>query len=106
MNTTHVSPRQTDLTATRVLAALLERLDNSVITVDPQQYRSVADRLAHALHVAIPGDDLGALLSAHPAAAEMYENMNYHVAGLCRSPLESSLAAELAATHAIQRAMQ
>lgn len=37
---------------------------------------------------------------------EVYENMNYQHAGLCRSALDVSLAAEGAAKEAIARAMR
>ncbi len=106
MNTPQAQSAHEDLAPIQVLATLLERLEHSAVAVDPQQYRTLADRLASALRAAKPGDRLGALLAAHPAAAEMYENMHYHVAGLCRSPLESSLAAEMQATEIIQRAMR
>jgi hypothetical protein len=46
------------------------------------------------------------VLGAHPAAAELYENLQYEHAGLCRSPLEAALNAELLAGAAIQRAMR
>jgi hypothetical protein len=49
---------------------------------------------------------LHALLDSHPAAAEVYENVNYQYAGLCRSPLDPGLAAEQQARQAIARAMQ
>jgi DNA-directed RNA polymerase specialized sigma24 family protein len=48
---------------------------------------------------------LGALLDTHPAAAELYENVNYQYAGLCRSALDASLAAEQLAKEALNRAM-
>ncbi len=106
MKTIQAPPAQADLTATRVLAALLQRLDSSEIPVDAQQYQSVVDRLSQAFRNAKPNDDLGTLLDAHPAAAELYENTHYQVAGLCRSPLDASLAAERQAVEIIQRAMQ
>jgi DNA-binding transcriptional LysR family regulator len=53
-----------------------------------------------------PGTALGALLDTHPAAAELYENVNYQYAGLCRSALDASLAAELQAKEAIEKAMK
>lgn len=93
-----------DLAPVRVLAALLERLDNSQIPVDPAQYRSVVLHLEGAFR-ALPGSvGLGDLLSSHPSAAQVYENLNYAHAGLVRSPLEASLAAEGLARSAIQRA--
>ena len=86
------------------LAQLLERLDHSPITVDAAQYRLVATRLSQALTQAQPSDALRALLNAHPAAAELYENLHYAHAGLLRSPLERSLATEAAARGAIRSA--
>jgi len=53
-----------------------------------------------------PGADLGRLLDAYPAASEVYENLNYQHAGLCRSALDASLAAEVGARQAIARAMR
>jgi hypothetical protein len=44
------------------------------------------------------------VLDAYPAAAQLYENQNYQHAGLCRSPLEASLDAELRARQVIDRA--
>jgi hypothetical protein len=48
-------------------------------------------------------DDLQAVLNTFPAAAELYENLNYQHAGLCRSPLDRSLAAEVKARELIRK---
>ncbi len=106
MKALHSSPVSSDLAPVRVLAALLERLEHSAIPVDGAQYASVVRRLDQALREAKPSDALRDLLSAHPAASELYENARYEVAGLCRSPLDASVAAEQSARAAIQRAMQ
>jgi hypothetical protein len=94
-----------DLAVTHVLAELLERLERSSVPVGADQYRSVVMHLVNEFHDVQSGTALGALLDTHPAAAELYENINYQVAGLCRSSLESSLAAEQQAQAAIKRAM-
>ena len=86
------------------LARLLERLDGSTEPVGADQYRSVVSHLSEELQKVRMDDMLQALLNAHPAAAELYENLNYQHAGLCRSPLEASLNAELAAREALVRA--
>ena len=52
------------------------------------------------------GVTFSALLDAYPAAAELYENVNYRHAGLCRSPLDFALRAELTAKEIIDRAMR
>ena len=87
-----------------LLARMLERLDRSAVAVDPQQYRGVVDHLAEALRTAPHDAALEAVLEASPATAELYENLQYQHAGLCRSPLESALNAELAARAAIEAA--
>nr|WP_145549528.1 hypothetical protein [Variovorax boronicumulans] len=96
----------TELAPVRVLAALLERLEHSRIAVDPAQYQAVVARLQVALRTVKPSDGLRDLLAEHPAASELYENTQYEVAGLCRSPLDASVAAEQQARTVIQRAMQ
>ena len=80
-----------------MLARMLERLDRSAVAVDPQQYRGVVEHLADVLRTVPQDAALEAVLEASPATAELYENLQYQHAGLCRSPLEQSLNAELAA---------
>jgi hypothetical protein len=100
------TPGNTDLTVTRVLADLLERLETSTTPVGAEQYRSVVLHLIDEFGDVEPSDALRALLDRHPAAAQLYENVNYQHAGLCRSPLELSMAAELKARQLIERAMR
>ena len=87
-----------------MLARMLERLDRSAVAVDPQQYRGVVEHLSELL-LSVPHDAaLEAVLAASPATAELYENLQYQHAGLCRAPLEAALNAELAARAAIDAA--
>jgi hypothetical protein len=87
-----------------VLARALDRLERSARPVDAGQFRAVAGRLTAELE-AVPFDAaLDAILKMFPAVAEMYENLNYRHAGLCRCALEPALAAELAARAAIDTA--
>jgi hypothetical protein len=102
---THQPSALTELAPIRVLAALLERLEHSSVAVDPAQYRAVVARLQSALQTVKPSDALRDLLAEHPAASELYENTQYEVAGLCRSPLDLSVAAEQQARTVIKRAM-
>ena len=106
MNATKPNFRKTDLTVTHVLAALLERLERSAVPVGAEQYRSVVQHLVNELGDVEPGAALGALLDTHPAAAELYENVNYQYAGLCRSALDASLAAERQAKEVLDWAMR
>ena len=96
---------QTFTTDAVLLAHLLDRLERSA-TPDAAQYRLVAQRLGQVLDDLPAGDALNAVLRESPAATLLYENLNYHHAGLCRSSLDKALAAELGARDAIARAMQ
>lgn len=87
-----------------LLARMLERLDRSAVAVDPQQYRGVVEALSEVLRTVPDDAALQAVLQASSATAELYENLQYQYAGLCRSPLESALDAELAARAAIDAA--
>lgn len=106
MNTTRNPSPRTDLAVTHVLAQLLEKLEHSPVPVGAEQYRSVVEHLVHEFEDVEQGAELGRLLDAYPAAAEVYENLNYQHAGLCRSALDASLAAEVGAREAIARAMR
>lgn len=97
-------PALRDLAA---MAALLERLDvnpHGSASASAAQYQVVARRVSALLAEAEPGPALELLLSAAPATAALYENLQYAHAGLVRSPLEAALNAELAASAAIARA--
>lgn len=87
-----------------LLAQVFERLDRSAAAVDGAQYRDVALRLAREIDETRDADAVQALLAASPAAAQIYENMHYAHAGLCRSPLDAALAAEQIARAAIDAA--
>jgi hypothetical protein len=87
-----------------MLARMLERLDRSEVAVDAQQYRGVVERLVDTLRTAPFDDMLEAVLDASPATAQLYENLQYQHAGLCRSPLEAALNAELDARAVIDAA--
>lgn len=91
----------TELLSLVRLAQLLQAVEHRA--VDPHQYRLLAQKLgaelqAHQGHGALP-----ALLDHFPAASELYENVQYAHAGLCRAPLEMSLQSELAAREVLGR---
>jgi hypothetical protein len=85
------------------LAQLLERMERKLVPMAADQYRSVVDHLSKELAEVPPGEDLDFMLKAFPATAELYENLQYAHAGLCRSPLEASLEAELQARSVFKR---
>jgi predicted YcjX-like family ATPase len=86
------------------LAMLLERIEHSAGPVGADQYRSVVRHLDRELAAIEQDDALEALLQVFPAMAQLYENLRYGQAGLCRSSLDDSLSTELAAKAAIARA--
>lgn len=96
---------QTLPTNAAVLAQVLERMERGGHP-DAAQYRFVAQRLVEELGRVTDTAALDAVLQTHHAAAELYENLNYQHAGLCRSLLDASLGAELQAREAIARAMR
>ena len=86
------------------LARLLERVEASPVAVGADQYRALVSQVKAALAVALPEQALHAILDAHSATAELYENMHYETSGLSRSPLERSVATEMLASEWIHRA--
>jgi len=103
-----MAPTDIDFTQERTaalvrLAAVLQHFDSGRLPFNAEHYQAVVKQLTTALRRNAGSPALPAVLAAHPAAAEVYENLNYEQAGLARSPLEQAVAAELEATHAIAR---
>jgi hypothetical protein len=86
------------------LARLLEHVEASGVSVGAEQYRALVRQLAQALSQDLPDDALQAVLGAHPAAAELYENLHYERSGLSRSSLERSVGSEMLASQVLARA--
>lgn len=104
MKTSTPVNHRASLAVAHLLAQLLERLERSSEPVGAEQYRSVVVHLLGELAELPQGEALAALLDACPAAAQLYENLNYEYAGLCRSPLNQALDAEMQARELIERA--
>ena len=85
------------------LARLLERVEASPIAVGADQYRGLVGQIKAALAPPWPEQALQAILTAHPGTGEIYENMNYEISGLSRSPLERSVATEMLATQLLHK---
>jgi hypothetical protein len=85
------------------LARLLERVEASPVAIGADQYRALVDQVKAALAAPLPPAPLQAILQAHPATAEIYENMNYEISGLSRSPLDRSVATEMLATQLLYK---
>lgn len=98
----HVVPPR--LQALAAMASLLERLERQPMSASAEQYRGVVRQVSALLAEAEADVQLHALLDLAPATAELYENLRYEHAGLCRAPLQKALNAELDAGAAIARA--
>ena len=77
------------------LARVLERVERGAEPVNAEQYQVLVARVKAALSEDLPEPVLNAILSALPAAAEVYENMHYRLSGLSRSPLDRSVSSEM-----------
>ncbi|MGH8798082.1 MAG: hypothetical protein ACREXI_13565 [Caldimonas sp.] len=103
MSASNLESVKTRLENVIALARLLEKVERSGRAPDPEQYRALVARLGSALEADLPPDALEAILTASPATAELYENLHYERSGLSRSPLELSIAAEMATSQALHR---
>lgn len=104
-----MAPQRADSLQTRLetliaLARLLERVEASPVAISADQYRALVRQLKTVLGSNVPEPALRAVLGAHPATAELYENMHYGTSGLSRSPLDRSVATELLTADLIHRA--
>ena len=104
MNAPRTDSLRTRLETLIALARLLERVETSAVAIGADQYRALVSQVKAALAVALPEQAVNAILDAHPATAELYENMHYESSGLSRSPLERSVATEMLASEWIHRA--
>jgi hypothetical protein len=85
------------------LAGLLEHVEHGAHAPDPGQYHALVAQLQAALTEPLPEVVLDAVLSGHPAAATVYENLHYARSGLSRTSLERSVESEQAATQLLAR---
>jgi hypothetical protein len=104
MSQTAPSAGSAQLSIIETLAYALERLERGFGSASARQYQQLTARLSEALRTAGPGVHLQTLLGSYPATAELYENVNYDRAGLCRSLLQASSDAEVMARVVLARA--
>ena len=86
------------------LAHLLQRLESGPLEASAEQYQLVARKLREELARAPFDGRLDAVLRTYPAAADVYENFRYEVAGLWRAQLDQSANTELQAKKVIEAA--
>ena len=94
---------RTRLETVIALARLLERIERQPSGASPDQYRALVLQLRDALDVELPAEAVNAVLSAYPAAAEVYENLHYAQSGLSRSSIERSVQSEMAASQILAK---
>ena len=94
---------KTRLETVIALARLLERVERTPSGASADQYRALVLQLQAALDDGLPTEALNAVLSAYPAAGEVYENMHYAVSGLSRSTLDRSVSSEMAASQLLAK---
>ena len=99
----HLASVRTRLENLIALAGLLERIETHPMGVGAEQYRGLVLHLRELLGEELPEHALRQVLDAHPATAELYENMRYAHLGLSRSSLESAVATEMQASALLQR---
>ncbi len=85
------------------LSQLLAHLETQVRPEGADQYRAVVRHLADELRSLEKDSALDFVLLNFPSTAELYENLQYEHAGLCRSPFEPALNAELDARSTLER---
>jgi len=103
MSASRLDSFKTRLETVIALARLLERVERTPSGASADQYRALVLQLQSALDEGLPTDALNAVLSAYPAAGEVYENMHYAQAGLSRSTLDNSVASEMATSQLLAK---
>jgi len=83
------------LETTLSLARLLEGVEAGAVCASADGYLNLVKQLQAALREDMPAAALQAILQAHRAAGEVYENLHYKDAGLSQAPLERSVSSEL-----------
>ena len=99
-STLHIPARLHVLAAT---AMLLERLEQMPRSASATQYRGLVAQVSRLLDEAAGEPSLPALLDGLPALAELHENRHYVEAGLCRRPLQASIASERGMREVLKR---
>ena len=85
------------------LARLLERVEASPVAIGADQYRALVGQLKVPLTTPLQSTPLQTILRPNTDTGEIYENMNYEISGLSRSPLERSVATEMLATQLLHK---
>jgi hypothetical protein len=85
------------------LAGLLHRAEQHELRLSADQYRLLVEQLKAVLDDELPANALEQILTAFPAAGELYENLHYQRSGLSRASLDRSVASETMARQVLER---
>lgn len=85
------------------LSGLLHRAERHEIRLSADQYLRLVEQLKEALEFELPAHALEQILTAFPAAGELYENLHYARSGLSRTSLDRSVASETLAKRVLER---
>lgn len=85
-----------------ILAQLLQNLESEPLRASAEQYRALTKSLETELSRLPASPWLDGVLRNFPAAAEVYENARYNIAGLCRAPLAQATDAEIKARELLE----
>ncbi len=66
------------------------------------EYQIVVGRLKRLLSLGLPKYVLDPVLDAHPAAAELYENLTYSQLGLSRAPLQAAIGSAITSIQVLE----
>ncbi|MEO7151186.1 MAG: hypothetical protein ABIX46_05670, partial [Burkholderiaceae bacterium] len=67
------------------------------------EYQIVVGSLKRLLALGLPKYVLDPVLDAHPAAAELYENLTYSQLGLSRAPLQVAIGSAIVAIQVLEQ---
>ena len=79
------------------LAHRLEGIEAGVTPVCANYYQALVRNLIRALSQDLPARTVETVLNAHPAVAELYENIHYATAGLSRASPSRAMASQTVA---------
>ena len=84
------------------LSTRLDWLERQPGVLVADEYQIVVARLQRLLTLGLPKYVLDPVLDAHPAAAELYENLTYSQFGLSRAPLQVAIGSAIVSIQVLE----
>ena len=85
------------------LSSRLEWLERQSGMDIADEYQIVVARLKRLLALGLPKYVVDPVLNAHPAAAELYENLTYSQLGLSRAPLRMAIGSAIVSIQLLEQ---